>query len=121
MGQTITLTTIIQSLDGQIPGLTSQDVITAGAANLPSLAPTPEALDILRSVWNTAISRTMILSVALVAPAVPFTICMEWLNAKKVALARLAAEGQLKQERIEMAAKEEDAPELVKADESDSY
>jgi hypothetical protein len=48
----------------------------------------------------------MILSVALVALAVPFTLCMEWLNAKKVALARQAAEGQLKQEGIRMDGKE---------------
>jgi len=92
MGQTIILSTIVQNLQGQIPGLSSQQVLTAGAANLPALAPTPEALDILRLIWNTGISRTMILSVALVAAAVPFTLAMEWLNAKKVALARESAE-----------------------------
>jgi hypothetical protein len=63
-------------------------MLTAGAANLPALAPTPKALELLLLIWNTGITRTMILPVALVAVAVPFTFAMEWLNAKMVALAR---------------------------------
>ena len=35
-----------------------------------------------------AISRTMILAAAVVGVSIPFTLGMEWLNAKKVALAK---------------------------------
>lgn len=106
MGQTIILTTIMQQLQGQIPGLTSEQVFTAGAANLPAIAPTPEALDILRQIWNAGIRRGMMLSVAFVGAAVPFTLAMEWLNAKQVALARQEAERQSTQEKGEAVAKE---------------
>ena len=72
----------------QIPGISSSAVVTAGAANLRALATSPEAYASLRSIWNTAVSRTMILSVALVAASVPCTLGMEWLNARKVADSR---------------------------------
>lgn len=88
MGQAITISTIIDEVPKQIPGLSSKDVLTAGAANLPALVKSSSALAILRSIWNSAVSRTMILSVALVAASVPFTLGMEWLNAKKVAASR---------------------------------
>ena len=85
MGQTITISTILDQVPKLIPGLPSSAVLTAGAANLQAVAPVPEVLTILRSIRNTAVSRTMILSTALVAASVPFTFGMEWLNAKKVA------------------------------------
>ena len=65
--------------------------MAAGAVNLPAIAPSPAALAALRSLWNLAIQRTMIFSFAAVALAVPFTLGMEWLNAKKVSEARKAA------------------------------
>ncbi|RAL08035.1 MDR family MFS transporter [Aspergillus homomorphus CBS 101889] len=92
MGQTVVLSTITENLHGQIPGLTSHDVFAAGAANLRILAPTAADLELLREIWNQGIARTMILSAALVAAAVPFTLGMEWLNAKRVARAREAQE-----------------------------
>ena len=51
---------------------------------LKQIAPTPEALEILRTIWNTAVARTMILSVALVAATVPFTLLMQWMDVNKV-------------------------------------
>lgn len=93
MGQTITISTLLDEVTKQLPGVSSEAVITAGAANLQLLVATPEALKILRLIWNTAISRTMILSVALVAASVPFTLGMEWLNAKKVAEERKTGTG----------------------------
>ncbi|OJJ70255.1 hypothetical protein ASPBRDRAFT_129786 [Aspergillus brasiliensis CBS 101740] len=92
MGQTVVLSTITEKLNGQIAGLTSHDVFEAGAANLQALAPTAADLAFLREIWNEGISRTMILSVALVAAAVPFTLGMEWLDAKRVARSRQAEE-----------------------------
>ncbi|PYH50690.1 MDR family MFS transporter [Aspergillus niger CBS 101883] len=92
MGQTVVLSTLTEKLNGQIPGLTSKDVFEAGAANLKALAPTAADLAFLRDIWNEGISRTMILSVALVAAAVPFTLGMEWLDAKRVARDRQAEE-----------------------------
>ncbi|GKZ28913.1 hypothetical protein AbraIFM66950_001871 [Aspergillus brasiliensis] len=92
MGQTVVLSTITEKLNGQIAGLTSRDVFEAGAANLQALAPTAADLAFLREIWNEGISRTMILSVALVAAAVPFTLGMEWLDAKRVARSRQAEE-----------------------------
>ncbi|KAI2829144.1 hypothetical protein CBS63078_6366 [Aspergillus niger] len=92
MGQTVVLSTLTEKLNGQIPGLTSKDVFEAGAANLKALAPTAADLAFLCDIWNEGISRTMILSVALVAAAVPFTLGMEWLDAKQVARDRQAAE-----------------------------
>lgn len=88
MGQTITISTIIHEVPKQIPDLSSDVVLRAGATNLASSSTSPEALASLRLIWNTAVSRTMILSVSLVAASVPFTLGMEWLNAKKVAETR---------------------------------
>lgn len=85
MGQTVVLCTIEEDLQDKIPGLTSKAVFAAGAADLKALAPTPAALKILREIWNKGIQRNMILSVALIAAAVPFTLGMEWLNSKMVA------------------------------------
>lgn len=96
MRQTITISTIIAEVPKQIPGLSGHAVVKAGAANFSALANSPEALAMQRSIWNTALSRIMILSVASVAASVPFTLGMEWLNAKKVSESRknLVAESE---------------------------
>ena len=95
MGQTITISTIIHEVSKQIPDLSSDVVLRAGATNLASSSASPETLAILRLIWNKAVSRTMILSVSLVAASVPFTFGMEWLNAKKVAdMRKQSAEDQ---------------------------
>ncbi|KAF2470380.1 MFS general substrate transporter [Lindgomyces ingoldianus] len=82
-GQTITISTIIEQLPSRIPGLPVDAVLKAGASGLSDLVSSPDALRTLKSIWNTAIDRTMILSVALVAASVPFTLGMEWLSVKK--------------------------------------
>ncbi|KAI9878025.1 MAG: hypothetical protein M1830_002145 [Pleopsidium flavum] len=91
VGQTITISTILDSLPSLVPGLSPAAVIAAGAINLPGIAPSPAALDSLRSIWNTAISRAMIFSLAMLCAAVPFTLGMEWLNAKNIASGRKAS------------------------------
>ena len=88
MGQTITVNTILSEISKYDLDVSGQAVVSAGALNLARVAKSPTDLSILRLVWNTAVSRTMILSVALVAASIPFTLGMEWLNAKKVAEAR---------------------------------
>ena len=88
MGQTITISTIIAKVSTQITGLSGDAVLTAGAARILALTSSPETLVTLRWIWNTAVSRVMILSVSLIGASVPFTIGMEWLNAKKVAESR---------------------------------
>ena len=85
MGQTITVSTIIHEVSKQVPGISSGVVLNAGATNLAVSSNSPDALASLRLIWNTAVSRTMILSVSFVAASVPFTLGMEWLNARKVA------------------------------------
>jgi hypothetical protein len=93
MGQTITVTTLLKEVAEKLPELSTSMVIAAGAGNLPALATSPTMLSVLRSIWNTAISRTMMLSVALVAVSLPFTVGMEWLNAKVVSEERKRAAG----------------------------
>ncbi|KND94612.1 putative HC-toxin efflux carrier TOXA [Tolypocladium ophioglossoides CBS 100239] len=118
MGQTITITTLLDLVERRLPGLSPRMVITAGAANLPALAPTPDALDVLRGNWNTAIARTMILATVLLGAAVPFTLGMEWLNAVRVAEQRVAeqrkaAEAAQEKDKGPPASTEGDAPEAV--------
>lgn len=85
MGQTITVTTIVNEVPQTVPSLQSSAVISAGASNLIAISSSPDILSLLRMIWNTAIARTMILSVSLVGCSIPFTLGMEWLNAKKIA------------------------------------
>ena len=85
MGQTITISTIISEIPRQGLSIPSRAVIDAGAYNLRALATSPEVLEKLRLIWKITTMRTMILSAALVGASVPFTLAMEWLNAKKVA------------------------------------
>lgn len=99
MGQTITITSLLELLPQRLPDLSPQMVITMGTANLSLLTPTPEALVVLREIWNTAIARTMILGAAVVGAAIPFTMGMEWLNAVKVAEERKKASVAENQEK----------------------
>lgn len=85
MGQTVTITTLIELVTRRLPEMPVQEVINAGATDLQSIASSPEQLELLKSIWNEAISRTMILAAAVAGASVPFTLGMEWLNAIKVA------------------------------------
>lgn len=84
----MTISTIINHVSKRLPHLSSAAVLKAGAAGQSSLTTSQDELYILREIWSTAISRAMILCVALLAISVPFTLGMEWLNAKRVAAAR---------------------------------
>ena len=88
MGQTITINTIIKEVPKLTPSLPSSAMIIAGAASLKIVANAQEASIGLRLIRNIAASRTMILSVALVAASVPFTLGLESLNARKIADSR---------------------------------
>lgn len=89
-GQTITLGTIMDKVPFLTPDISPAAVIAVGAIGLPGIASSPNELVNLRIIWNTAISRVMIFSLAMVCAALPVTIGMEWLNAKKIASARKA-------------------------------
>lgn len=84
LGQTLTISIIVELVPRYLPDIYLQTVIDAGAAGLTSLELSSEALQILQEIWNTAIVKTMVLSTAVVAAAVPFTFAMEWLNANRV-------------------------------------
>ncbi|KAL9605494.1 MAG: hypothetical protein Q9179_001300 [Wetmoreana sp. 5 TL-2023] len=88
MGQTITISTIISDIPKQGLSIPARTVVDAGAYNLRALATSPEALAKLRLIWKVATVRTMILSATLVGASISFTLCMEWINAKKVAESR---------------------------------
>lgn len=79
---------MLDLLSSRLPQIPGDAVIKAGAAGLLNLVSNPVQLYLLRNIWNEAIRRSMILSVALVGASVPFTLGMEWLNAKRVALGR---------------------------------
>lgn len=89
-GQTITLSTTMDKIPSLTPNISPAAVIAVGAIGLPGIVSSPVELLNLRAVWNTAISRVMILSLAMVCAALPITLGMEWLNAKKIASARKA-------------------------------
>lgn len=91
VGKTITISTINTSLQRLSTGISCAVVIAAGAINLPKLASSSATLISLRSIWNLAISQTVIFSLAMLCAAFPFTSGMEWLNSNKVASARKQA------------------------------
>lgn len=95
IGQNITISTIMDLVPELLPSsISSAAVITAGATNLRAIASDPNDLDQLREIWNTAITRAMIMSAAVVGASVPFTMRMEWLNAVKVSQEKTKAEKQ---------------------------
>ncbi|KAF2235510.1 MFS general substrate transporter [Viridothelium virens] len=94
IGQTITLTSILSEVSDRIPTISPHAVVAAGALGLEKIASTPHVLFELRDIWNTAVTRTMILSLSTVCAAVPFALGMEWLNSQKIAEGRKASEQQ---------------------------
>ncbi|KAL8934498.1 MAG: hypothetical protein Q9216_005883 [Gyalolechia sp. 2 TL-2023] len=78
-GQTMILNTILK----RIPMEVQDNATSAITAALRSEATaSPQAINLLRSVWNTAICRIMLFSLVMVCTAVPFTLGMEWINTK---------------------------------------
>ncbi|KAM7202702.1 putative HC-toxin efflux carrier [Rhypophila sp. PSN 637] len=93
VGQVITITTLFDLVaerqgEGLLPGtpFLAEMLLAVGAPNLHLLTGGSAAvLAVLREIWNSAIAKTMIVSLVVVAASVPFTLGMEWLNAVKVA------------------------------------
>ncbi|KAL9122059.1 MAG: hypothetical protein Q9187_001384 [Circinaria calcarea] len=100
-GQTITISTIVKEVPKQLPAMSVVTVLAAGAANLSEFATSAAALNTLRLIWNTAVNRTLLLSLATVCAAIPFTLGMEWLNAKAIAKSRKELEENLQSEKID--------------------
>ena len=89
-GQTITLSTINHGVRHKFLETMATTIIAAGPTNLSESAFQPKDLVVLRSIWNTAVTRTMFLALAMACTAIPCTLGMEWLNAKKIAAERKA-------------------------------
>ena len=66
----------------------AQIVIDAGAANLVSLAGSPQVLEALRIAYAKAVDNTLVLSLSAACIALPFALFMEFLNVKTVAKQR---------------------------------
>ena len=90
IGQTVTLSTIENAARRELPESIASTIIVADPTTLSEAAMAPKDLDIMRSIWNTAVVRTMFLALAMACMAIPCTLCMEWLNARKVADKRKA-------------------------------
>lgn len=93
IGQVITITTLFDLVaerqgDGLLPRTPffAEMLLAVGAPNLDLLTGgSASVLAVLREIWNSAIAKTMIVSLVVVVASVPFTLGMEWLNAVKVA------------------------------------
>ncbi|PYH98111.1 permease of the major facilitator superfamily [Aspergillus ellipticus CBS 707.79] len=85
IGQAIALNNILHEVPREIPQLSPERVMSWGASNLAALAPSADALVKLRSIWCTSVAHIMIFALACVCLSIPFTVSMEWLNAKKAA------------------------------------
>ncbi|KAK4205853.1 major facilitator superfamily domain-containing protein [Rhypophila decipiens] len=85
LGQTVTLSTLLELVPQRLPGISPQAVVAMGAANLSALASSPEDLDALKDIWNTSITRALGLGFGAVMIALCFAPLMEWLNDIKVA------------------------------------
>lgn len=90
VGQTVTLSTIKNAARREFPESMASTIVAADPTRLSEAAMAPNDLDMMRSIWNTAVVRTMFLALAMACMAIPCTLCMEWLNAKKVADERKA-------------------------------
>lgn len=86
----------VNSLLDEIPkhtsALSAPAVVDAGASNLAKLATSPEILQALRASYAKAVSNTLVYSLVAACAALPFAVCMEWLNVKRVAKERESAD-----------------------------
>jgi hypothetical protein len=62
-----------------------QKVIDAGAGGLRAIAPNPAVLQELREAYADALKGTFVLALVGTCLALPFAVCMQWLNIKRVA------------------------------------
>lgn len=99
IGQTITLSTFVNRIPHDFPNGLAATMIATGPTSSLHSALSPKDLDILRGIWNLAVTRTMFLALAMVCMALPCTLAMEWLNAKEIADAREAESDRSRDER----------------------
>lgn len=90
VGQIVTLSTIKNAARREFLESMASTIVTADPRRLPEAATAPNDLDIVRSIWNTTVIRTMFLALAMARMAISCTLCIEWLNAKKVITERKA-------------------------------
>lgn len=113
-GQTITLWTLLELVPERLPDVSVEKVIDAGGTGLTTLDISLTDLAVLRDIWNTGISRTMMLATAVVGAAVPFSLGMQWLNANKVAAARRQKIASASRQEITMEHETQEAGNTIK-------
>lgn len=78
-GQSITLNTINNEVRRVFSARMATAIIAAGPTNPSEASFPPKDLIALRSIWNTAVARTIFLALATACMAVPCTLGIEWL------------------------------------------
>jgi ABC-type Fe3+ transport system permease subunit len=59
-------------------------VLAAGPAGLKAFADDPVILRFLQNCYANAVNHTLYVALATSAVAVPFALCMQWLNVKNI-------------------------------------
>ena len=78
VGQSTFLNGLLREIPKLVTGLTTHDIVTAGATNLPKLTTDPETLRRLQIVYAKAVVNTLWLPVAAAAAAAICAGGMEW-------------------------------------------
>ncbi|MCJ1307349.1 hypothetical protein MMC25_000995 [Agyrium rufum] len=84
IGNTLLLNTLISEVSKYTSTITGQEVLAAGALNLPTLTSSPTVLLGLREAYAKAVSATTISATVAACISILMTFGMQWLNLKEV-------------------------------------
>lgn len=82
IGQTILLNSLASDVSKHVPGILPQLVVHAGATNLKSLTTDGTILRAIQAAYSQALTNVLYFSLASLAVAMPFALCMEWKTLK---------------------------------------
>ena len=86
----------MNSLSTETPKRTSkipvQAILQAGATNLAKITNDGNTLRSIQAAYSQSLTNTLYFSTGTIAIALPFALCMEWLNVKKVSRNRVICE-----------------------------
>ena len=82
VGQTILVNSLASEVSKHVSGVPSQLVVHAGATNLKSLTTDSTTLRAIQAAYSQAVTNVLYFSLAAIAVAMPFALCMEWKNLK---------------------------------------
>ncbi|KAL9120919.1 MAG: hypothetical protein Q9187_002526 [Circinaria calcarea] len=85
ISQNIFINNLSKGVSKRLPTVDPSALISAGAANLQLLTPTPDMLQILRELYAAAVHVVFIYALVAACVALIFTFGMEWLNLKVLA------------------------------------